>query len=201
MSNVRTTARKQGIDDYKTSSITRHPTLWASIRTLRKSQKMRDVYYTECESGSGGTRKKRKYEILDERIPKIVEEYTDGQRTTISNLFLTCFSTKPTSGCFWKTDSFIDNAYIRLLSEDSEADLPLGVFWVTLTSFQIRAEFLPNLPRAQSAAPNRRRWIGRLPFDTFHTRNSSIIKKSSSPLGWTTDHQSVTSHHKTLSNF
>jgi len=35
-----------------------HPTLSAFIRILRKSQKMRDVYYAECKSGSGRTRQK-----------------------------------------------------------------------------------------------------------------------------------------------
>ena len=60
-----------------------HPTLWTFITTLRKSQKLRDVEYTACKAGSGGRTKKRKYELMDDRIRRIVAAYTSGERTNI----------------------------------------------------------------------------------------------------------------------
>ena len=127
------------------------------------------------KTSSGETRKKRKYEILDEQIRKIVEEYIDRQRTTIEYLQAIAHNLSQ-----WLiSDFFLDKAYVWLLLKDwllsrqslrliaserlthSLTTPTLGSFRktrkptsptflkVTLTGSKIRAEFAPNWPRAQ----------------------------------------------------
>ena len=52
-----------------------HPTIWRFIRNLHKTQRSRDLDYTQAENGVPQPAKKRKYVTVHERIKTLVEEY------------------------------------------------------------------------------------------------------------------------------
>ena len=52
-----------------------HPSLWDFISTMWRSQKLRDVEYTEGEMGRELPLNRAKYAVLDDRILDIVTDY------------------------------------------------------------------------------------------------------------------------------